>query len=65
MDDGEGKHFAQTKGLTVHTTEDLLAEMVAANALGRKRGELIFKRVYGKDATAFAAAVADANARGA
>lgn len=65
MDDGEGKAFAHSKGLTVYTTEDLLAEMVAAGALGRKRGELIFKRVYGKDATAFAAAVSDAKARGA
>ena len=39
--------------------------MVAAGVIGRKRGELIFKRVYGKDATVFDAAVADAKARGA
>ena len=45
--------------------EDLLAEMVAAGVIGRKRGELIFKRVYGKDATAFSVAVANAKARGA
>jgi predicted nucleic acid-binding protein len=65
MDDGEGKKFATSKGLTIYTTEDLLAEMVAQGAIGRRRALLIYQRVYGKDEAAFDAAVAAAAARAA
>jgi predicted nucleic acid-binding protein len=62
MDDGDGKNFAMSKGLTVYTTEDLLAEMVTQRAIGRRRALLIYQRVYGKDESAFDAAVAAAQA---
>jgi hypothetical protein len=65
MDDGEGKALAQARGLTVHTTEDLLAEMVAATAMKARLGFLAYIKVYGSDRVAFDAAVADALAHGA
>lgn len=65
MDDGDGKNLAVARGLTVYTTEDLLAEMVAERAIGRRRGLRIYQRVYGKDEAAFDAAVAACKARAA
>jgi hypothetical protein len=60
MDDGAGKGLAVGKGLTVHSTEELLAEMVAARALPTRLGFLIYERVYGSDRAAFDVAVAAA-----
>jgi hypothetical protein len=48
-----------------HTTEDLLAEMVAASVMKAKLAVLVYSKVYGSDRDAFDAAVADARARGA
>jgi hypothetical protein len=60
MGDGAGQEFAASKGLTVHSTEELLAEMVAARALSPRLGFLIYQRVYGSDRAAFDVAVAAA-----
>ena len=65
MDDGEDKTLAQARGLTVHTTEDLLAEMVAATVIKTRLAFLVYSKVYGSDRDAFDVAVADARVRGA
>jgi hypothetical protein len=65
MDDGEGKRLAQARGLVVHTSEDLLAEMAAAGAMKRRLAFLTYARVYGNDREAFDAAVTGARMRGA
>lgn len=45
IDDGKGQDFARSKGVTVITTEQVLAEMVAAGALRPRLGELVYLRV--------------------
>lgn len=65
MDDGDGKKLAISKGLTVYSTEDLLAEMVAAKRLGKRVGFLAYQRVYGGTQAQFDAAVTEAEAAGA
>lgn len=57
MDDGDGKKLADAKHLTVYTTEDLLIEMVAEDAIKRRRALHIYERVYGKEEAAFDAAI--------
>lgn len=65
MDEGQGKTFAASKGLTVYTSADLLAEIVAAGKVGEKRGRLTYQRVYNGTKQQFGAAVADARNNGA
>jgi hypothetical protein len=50
LDEGKARTYAQRRGLTVFSTQDLVVEMAAAGELKEKRALLVYRRVY-RDAT--------------
>jgi len=61
LDEGRARVYAEKRGLTVLSTQDLVVEMTAADQLKGKRAFHIYKRVYGgATETAFRRAVAAA-----
>lgn len=58
IDDRDGRRFAERKGLTVFTTENLAAELAAVDALSEAAAWEIFRRVYGGRRTALSQRVA-------
>ena len=53
LDEGKARTYAQRRGLTVFSTQDLVVEMAAAGELKDRRALLVYRRVY-SDATAAA-----------
>jgi predicted nucleic acid-binding protein len=63
LDEGRARTYAEHKGLTVLSTQDLVVELAAAGRLGQRRAQQIYQRVY-RSATAAAFTHALATTRG-